>query len=398
MNDTLVDSEQPRSHSGQKVRPSARVVQDSPPAPLEGASVPEMGSILVAPTPASLMPTPSRYLIFAMLSAVCLLFAVGYVAWAALRSSSALADSSIVSVPVTDPDELPVALRREPHIVFRSALGGSQSSPVALMPVSALDGPRSATALECERVHFSGGAGICLKGDGGLSAGYTAYLFGPNFEPQHSWPLDGYPSRARVSPDGRYVATTVFVAGHSYADGGFSTETLLYDAKSGAKLGSLEQFEIWRDGKRFQAVDFNFWGVTFARDSNRFYATVATGGQTYLIEGDVAARKARVLRENVECPSLSPDNTRVAFKKLVGDRSSGAWRLYVLDLATMEETPLAETRVVDDQVEWLDDRQVLYSYVDIKPRVSFNVWAVPADGSGSPRILVPSASSPAVVR
>ena len=49
------------------------------------------------------------------------------------------------------------------------------------------------------------------------------------------------------------------------------------------------------------AVDVNFWGVTFARDSDRFYATMATGGKTYLIEGSVsrphgegAARERRV--------------------------------------------------------------------------------------------------------
>ena len=39
-------------------------------------------------------------------------------------------------------------------------------------------------------------------------------------------------------------------------------------------------------------ADFNFWGVTFARDGNRFYATLGTGGKTYLVEGDVAARQA----------------------------------------------------------------------------------------------------------
>ena len=67
-------------------------------------------------------------------------------------------------------------------------------------------------------------------------------------------------------------------------------------------------------------------------------------------------RRARVLHENVECPSISPDNTRVAYKKWVGD----TWQLHVLDLATMRETPLAEKRHIDDQVEWLDDERILY--------------------------------------
>ena len=75
-----------------------------------------------------------------------------------------------------------------------------------------------------------------------------------------------------------------------------------------------------------------------------------------------------MIHENVECPSLSPDGTRIAYKKRTGS-SSTPWHLTVLDLATMRETPLAETRSVDDQVEWLDDDHVLYG-------VDGAIWAV----------------------
>jgi len=57
----------------------------------------------------------------------------------------------------------------------------------------------------------------------------------------------------------------------------------------------------------------------------------------------------------------------------------------------MEETPLAETRNIDDQVEWLDDENVLYADGQ-------DVWTVPSDGGGSPRLFIPKALSPAVVR
>jgi len=130
--------------------------------------------------------------------------------------------------------------------------------------------------------------------------------------------------------------------------------------------------------------------VTFARDSDRFFATLATGGKTYLIEGSVRARTAHVIHENVECPSLSPDGTRIAFKKR-GPDSANPWRLTVLDLATMRETPLAETRSVDDQAEWLDDDHVLYG-------LDGAIWVERADGTGRPKRFMDGAGSPAVVR
>ncbi len=134
----------------------------------------------------------------------------------------------------------------------------------------------------------------------------------------------------------------------------------------------------------------NFWGVTFTRDSDRFYATLATGGNIYLVEGSVRERTLRTIHDDVECPSLSPDETRIAYKKRAGPGGK-RWRLHVLDLTTMREAPLAETRSVDDQVEWLDDRRVLYGLEE-------QIWMAPADGSGSPRRFAERGDSPTVLR
>jgi hypothetical protein len=83
--------------------------------------------------------------------------------------------------------------------------------------------------------------------------------------------------------------------------------------------------------------------VTFAEDNNRFYATLGSGGKTYLIEGDIAKREARVLKENAECPSLSPDWSQIVFKKrsMHGILQRVEWPLHVLDLQTMEEHALS---------------------------------------------------------
>jgi dipeptidyl aminopeptidase/acylaminoacyl peptidase len=206
-------------------------------------------------------------------------------------------------------------------------------------------------------------------------------------------PTDGIPTRARVAPDGRYAAFTVFVTGHSYADAALSTATLLVDLANRTAVANLEEFEVFQDGHVIKSIDSNYWGATFGDDSNFFYATLRTGGVNYLVRGDIAARRVTVLRPGVECPSLSPDGTRVAFKKMI---ARADWRLSVLDLATLEETELAETRSVDDQAEWLDDERILYALADPAPWMS--IMVVSADGSGRPTRFAKGAASPAVVK
>ena len=175
-----------------------------------------------------------------------------------------------------------------------------------------------------------------------LRTAFKALDLRPRLQVQHTISLGVLLSRARVSPTAATARSRPSSSGHSYATNGqFSTSTTLLDLTTGHKLYNLEQLKLMRHGKPFRAVDFNYWGVTFANDGNRFYATLATGHKTYLVEADLRTRTGRVIRENVECPALSPDNTRIAFKKRV-DSANGPWRFTVLDLKTMRETPLAE--------------------------------------------------------
>ena len=324
-----------------------------------------------------------RIAIFLLLVAACFIGGGGYVAWVALSARSPSAGTS--------PRQLATVSGRE--VVFFRNLSidndAASYASLALARLSAPRAPRVITSLRCLRLHFAGGRGLCIASGGGFAVAATAKIFDPDFHVLHEIPLAGLPSRARVSEDGKLGAVTTFVGGDSYAAmGAFSTRTILINMTRGRVIAHLERFSVMRDGRRIDSPDFNFWGVTFARDSNRFYATLATGGKTYLIHGDVRSRKARVLHENVECPSLSPDGTRIAYKKRVG--GAGHWRLHVLDLATMRETPLAAYSI-DDQVEWLDNDHILYGF-------RTRIWVVPADGSGSPRVYLPDADSPAVVR
>jgi hypothetical protein len=326
----------------------------------------------------------SRRTLFVLLATGCLVASAAYVSRAALRGQADRARADAGAYRVSR------AAVSRPHVVFRSLNRRDRTfGRVALAPLRE-PAAHVLTPLVCERVHFAAGSGLCLERAGTFGFSYRATIFGPDFRPRGRVELNGFPSRARVSPDGRLGATTVFVTGHSYAEPGeFSTQTRIIDLKAERIVADLESFAITSEGKRIRSRDFNFWGVTFARGDDRFYATLATRGRTYLVEGDVSAKRARVVHENVECPSLSPDGTRIAYKKRVGGPPS-QWRLHVLDLATAVETPLAESRQVDDQVEWLDNGRILY-------RVDEEVWVVPADGRGRARRYLAAADSPTVV-
>jgi hypothetical protein len=285
------------------------------------------------------------------------------------------------------------SVRAQPQrLVVRDTAPGPSYGRVALVPLSDPDGPRALTGISCERVYMVEAGGFCLSADRDVVTTYRASILGRDLHPVRDVKITGSPSRARLSPDGSLAASTVFVAGHSYQDGGFSTATEVVQTTTGRSLGNLESFRVVREGAGYRATDRNFWGVTFADDTT-FYATMGTGGRTYLTRGDLHNRELTVLRENAECPSLSPDGRHLVYKKRYGPLTTLRWRFTVLDLASGTETPLPEERSIDDQVAWLDNQHVLYAVPRGQTGRS-DVWVSPLAG-GSPRLLVPDAESPA---
>ena len=335
------------------------------------------------PTPAA---TRRRVALFVAVCLLSLIGAGGYTALAlqrqgATRVPAVPAADTVVTAPVR---LLVVEAARYPVVDVGS---------LAQISFGEQEVAREPAPQRCQRVSMAAGRGLCLTLGHDLTTG-SAFIFDEAFRLVRRVPAVGLPSRARVSADGRFGAMTFFVAGHGYDDTSFATQTALIDMTSGEVLANLEDWPVWRDGQRIQSPDFNFWGVTFAADGNQFYATLATGGVPYLVRGDIGARRLEVLRAGVECPSLSPDGARIVFKQRIGSDSPAVWRLTLLDLRTMTETPLPETRTVDDQAEWLDNTTVLYTPVTPRPEV----WAMPVDGSGPPRLLLSGAVSPAVLR
>jgi hypothetical protein len=283
-----------------------------------------------------------------------------------------------------------------PRIVFRNTAVGPNQGRVAMVPLADPSSERAITDESCERVYATKARIICLASEAGLVTIHSASVLTFGGSPQRL-DLVGIPSRARLSPDASLAATTSFVSGDSYDVQGFSTRTVI--TPLGGESINLEDLRLVHRGRTITPTDRNYWGVTFADDGDTFYVTVAFKGGNWLASGSLRTRTVTTLRSDAECPSLSADGSRVAYKKSQG-RPAGDWRIAVLDLETGEETLLAGSRSVDDQVEWLDDARIIYG-MPREARASMaetDVWVVPADGSGTPSLLVRDAWSPAVVR
>ena len=283
-----------------------------------------------------------------------------------------------------------------PRIVFRNMAPGAAYGTISMVSLADPGGPRVVTDTPCERVYAASKNMICLSSDRGFITTYGAHVLDSDLHQTQTLPFIGIPSRARLSQDGTLAATTSFTSSDSYASMSFSTRTMITPV-GGQTLGSLEDFTLIHDGRSIEPVDRNYWGVTFAHDDDTFYATVRFSNHTWLVRGSLSQRRMVTLHEDAECPSLSPDGRNIVFKQR-GDLPLGTWRLVDYDVASGTVTPLAESRSVDDQVEWLDDAHVLYGL----PRsgsqpVIDDIWSVPISGAGKPRLFIPEASSPAVV-
>jgi hypothetical protein len=344
-------------------------------------------------------------IVFVLVLVVCALGVAGY----AMRVlDKARGDTSKAATPTfTRMEALPApggVGQGRPFMLYRSTALGDSYGHVALTYLDSPDGEHGVTPIRCDRVHYASGTGICLDSKRGAMTTYRAVLFDDRLATLKTFDLAGFPSRARVSPDGHKAAFTVFISGHAYSNPGFTTRTSIVDATNGVMLAEdLEAWTVTRDGAIFKATDFNFWGVTFSHKPNQFFATLGTAGQTHLVEGDLETKQLRVIADGVECPSLSPDDTRVAFKhrEAVGSQGRSIWHLSVLELATGKVTPLkGEVRNVDDQVEWLDARHILYGMpVDEKQSsAETDVWTIESNSAAAPKLMLPFAFSPAISR
>ena len=276
-------------------------------------------------------------------------------------------------------------------LLFVSMIPDRSAGSLAVASLSDLAGARAIAGLRCERASYAGGRGICLVRLGGEEAESEVEIFDSKFHVSRRFEVEGAPSRARVSPDGRYAAITMFEASEEEegSSEGPYTETTIVDLENGKEVADLEKLSLTKDGKPFPRDDLHISAVTFADDDDHFFASLGSAEATsYLLEGSLRDRKLNVIAKGVDSPSLSPDGTHIAFRRLVG--GDGNWRLFVMDLRTKKAIRLAGDDPIDDQAEWLDDARVVY--------VNDNkLWVVAADGNGRPRELLSYVYSPTVI-
>ena len=330
-----------------------------------------------------------------MLLAICVLAVGGAVAYITLSRARQTADRATVSPAAQTTLS---AVTAGPHIVFRNTNARRDYGQVAVVSLANPAGPRAITVMSCDRVYATAHNYLCLSSSTGVMTTYTARVLNADMEDMQELPLTGVPSRARLSRDGAYAATTSFTAGDSYASASFSTRTIITKVGDPTGARNLEDFALIHNGKRISPIDRNYWGVTFAADDDTFYATVQWSKHTWLVRGSLSRRTVVTLVEDAECPSLSPDGQQIVYKQRA-NLPAGHWRLARYDIATGRITPLAEKHSVDDQVEWLDASHVIYGVPHGGTQAKADdVWELPTDGVGAPKLLIADAWSPAVVR
>lgn len=264
---------------------------------------------------------------------------------------------------------------------------------------------RVPVALACERLHTAGGLIACLRYNRTLSGASQVDVrdFALALTQESPIQSNAIVSRTRVSADGRFVGTTVFVSGHSYAVAGqFSTMTHVWDTRRRSMALALDKVTLTHEGQVVpytSQTQLNYWGLTFdPRDADRFYVTAAIRGRPHLAVGSVARATAQTVRPDVECPSLSPDGLRIAFKKRRAD--GRGWNPAVLDLASGKETVFTSARSLDDQIEWLDNDTLVYEATQTRMGGAKTDLMVRSarDPAAPERLWLEDAASPAVHR
>ena len=160
--------------------------------------------------------------------------------------------------------------------------------------------------------------------------------------------LPGIVSRARVLAGRPWGAATGFVTGHSVPGQGVLDVDLRARQADGSVVDDLETFTVTRDGRTIDAVDFNFWGVTFAR--GRDGSTRPSGPREDVSRRGRVRTRRSAFSTRASSALASPEGPGRLQRSASATRGGSA-------SSTWGRCARRRSRdaSVDDQAEWLDD-------------------------------------------
>ncbi len=279
------------------------------------------------------------------------------------------------------------------RLLIRNAQDGLNNR----LEVMALDGGKTLATLplQCERAHLGADMLACLHMQPGQGLKLELADRKGNVRQTLSFPNISLASRVRVARDGSLIGLTGFSAGHSYSSADFSTRTYLVDGRQRRLLADVSSFRVIESAQlKLPARRFNVWGVSFDPNAaQKFVVTVGAGNGVWLAAGDLQNKTLTLLKADVECPSFSPDGSRIAFKRR---NPAGGWWPAVYELASGREVVMQDSPNVDDQIEWLDSQTLVYEMAKREGSSESDLMLRKADGRTAATVLRSLAGSPAV--
>jgi hypothetical protein len=245
------------------------------------------------------------------------------------------------------------------------------------------------TGLDCQRVAFSGGRGVCLVTAHSATAEATGLILDSQLHVVRVFRFAGVPFSIAVRGDGLVAAfTTSGKPDNDTVGQPPPTATTFIDLQTGKPIAALSSYTLLRHGRRSSLTGW-YSNVTFdERSPDRFYAELMTqSNEAFLVRGSFTSRTLTVVRAGVESPALSPNGTRLAYVP------SGTSRLAVLSLHTGRSKTVAQRRKVEGQPAWLNGRHLIYAAQD---GAHDSLWTISPAGS-RPSPFLAHATSPAVV-
>ena len=228
-----------------------------------------------------------------------------------------------------------------------------------MVPLASPAGPRAFSDIWCDRVFASQRNTLCLASDRGVVTTYTGTVHSngdaaPVQVPLHRHTQPGAPVRRR-RPSPRRRASCPATA---MPTTGFSTRTVV-TSLAGHWSRDLETATLVHGGQRISPPDRNYWGVTFAPTTTPSSSRWPSAAPRTWPRGSCPRARSRPFAPMPSAPHC-PRTARAGRLQEARRPRPGRLADRCPRPRHRQETMLAESQSVDDQVEWLDNDTLIY--------------------------------------